>query len=250
MKDKSTILKVFVGSRAHGLHDEDSDYDYRAVYASPTTEILSLGHKYKGSHWVEGEKEDQTAWEIAHFLHLATKCNPTILEVFKSPIVYQGYNTSMGIYQQLLSLFPYVWNVNDAFFAFTGYGYNQRKKMLENKDGRAPKYAVAYLRTLYNLNSLLRTGSFDMKVPDGAFRDRLLEIRKGNFTNGQIIDHAEDLITDALIWKEKHELGLTDFKQEPNLEKVNEFLLDVRELFWNGEPDWTAIKRAEHGIPQ
>jgi predicted nucleotidyltransferase len=60
-RDKVQILKCLVGSRAHGLHNEDSDYDYRAVYVNATTEILRIGHTYKGNHWVEGEKEDQTA---------------------------------------------------------------------------------------------------------------------------------------------------------------------------------------------
>ena len=50
-KDKIEILKVLVGSRAHGLADEDSDYDYRGVYVNATTDILSIGHKYKGNHW-------------------------------------------------------------------------------------------------------------------------------------------------------------------------------------------------------
>jgi len=48
-KDKKIILKVLVGSRAHGLANKDSDYDYRAVYVLPTSKILSLGYKYKGN---------------------------------------------------------------------------------------------------------------------------------------------------------------------------------------------------------
>jgi predicted nucleotidyltransferase len=30
------ILKVLVGSRAHDLYTEDSDYDYRGVFIYPT----------------------------------------------------------------------------------------------------------------------------------------------------------------------------------------------------------------------
>mgnify|MGYP001501964861 CR=1 FL=1 len=39
------ILKVLVGSRAHGLSTETSDYDYRGVFVQPTETILSLGGK-------------------------------------------------------------------------------------------------------------------------------------------------------------------------------------------------------------
>lgn len=32
------VLKVLVGSRAHGLHNQDSDFDYRGVYVAPTSD--------------------------------------------------------------------------------------------------------------------------------------------------------------------------------------------------------------------
>ena len=86
MENKKIILKVLVGSRAHGLADENSDYDYRAVYVVPTSKILSINYKYVANTWIEG-KEDNTAYEIGHFLKLACNCNPTILEVLKAPII-------------------------------------------------------------------------------------------------------------------------------------------------------------------
>ena len=51
------ILKVLVGSRAHGLARPDSDYDYRGVYVTPTRELFSLRHKLKDKTWVEGARE-------------------------------------------------------------------------------------------------------------------------------------------------------------------------------------------------
>ena len=86
MIKNTVILKVLVGSRAHKLDDKDSDYDYRSVYVTPTSNILSLNAKYSKTNWIEGNI-DNTSYEIGHFLHLATKCNPTIMEVFKTPIV-------------------------------------------------------------------------------------------------------------------------------------------------------------------
>ena len=228
-KDKIQILKVLVGSHAHGLADLDSDHDYRAVYVNATTDILSIGHKYKGNHWVEGEAEDQTSYEIGHFLKLATKCNPTILEVLRAPIMDA---TPLGI--ELIQLFPYIWNPNDAYNAFRGYSTNQRKKMLDKKDDRGPKFACAYLRTLNNLNQLLGQGTFNLEIPEGGFeggfRAKLLKIRKGDFTPGDVIDHAEDLLADANIFMEKYQLGL--LKQEPDLNKVHEFLMKVRKQYW------------------
>src|SRR3990167_7324772 len=108
------ILRVLVGSRAHGLAGPDSDYDYRGVFVRPTSELLSIGAKPYLTQWTEadkakGEKLDDTAWEVGHFLQLATHCNPTILEVLAAPRVDEGSDwSSWGT--DLRGLFPYIWN--------------------------------------------------------------------------------------------------------------------------------------------
>lgn len=217
--EKKIILKVLVGSHAHGLADKDSDYDYRAVYVLPTSKILSLGYKYKGNDWVEGA-EDNVAYEIGHFLHLATQCNPTILEVFKAPIVETNEDG-----KKLRELFPYIWTPKRAFDAFVGYGLNQRKKFLDKKDNRQNKYAIAYLRTLYHLNELLDTEDFNVKIPNGDFRDELIKYKAGEFRFGEVIDLAEFFTAGAegLLYSCIH---------QPNLDKVNEFLIDIRRRYW------------------
>lgn len=218
MKDKIQILKVLVGSHAHGLADKDSDYDYRAVYVLPTSSILSIGFRYKGNDWIEG-KEDNTAYEIGHFLQLATKSNPTILEVFRSPIIEanaDGY--------ELVRLFSYVWDPINAFNAFIGYAMNQRKKFMDKKDNRQDKYTVAYIRSLLNLRDLLQTQNFNIKVKESN-KDFFLRYRKGNYTVGEVIDHGEELID---INKEL----LKECKHKADLDKVNNFLLSIRKKYW------------------
>jgi len=216
--EKKVILKVLVGSRAHGLADKDSDSDFRAVYVLSTKDILSLNYKYKGNDWIEGD-EDNTAYEIGHFLHLALKCNPTILEVFKAPIVE---STEDGL--ALRELFDYVWNPQDSFNAFIGYGLNQRKKMLDKKDNRPNKYAVAYTRTLINLIDLLEKGTFDLKV--SFLEEELRAFKAGQFTLGEVINLTEKL---TIMAKTK----LDQCKHAPNEEKVNEFLINIRKKYFN-----------------
>lgn len=225
MNDKKIlILKVLVGSRANGLANEESDYDYRGVYVLPTSKILSLGFNYKGSHWIEGEKEDQTAWEIGHFLKLSLNCNPTVLEVFKSTIQWDLKETK-NIGLELIELFPYVWNPHDAFNAFCGYSYNQQKKMLINHLDRWNKYGVAYLRVLWNLCDLLETKTFSLEIKDTAFKIILQQIKNQELKPGQIIDYADQL-------KKRAEKALSFCNHTPDLEKVNNFLLKVRKEFW------------------
>ncbi len=221
------LLRVIVGSQAHGLANPDSDFDYRGVYATPTREILSLNYKYKGSTWLEGEGEDNTAWEIGHFLSLAFQCNPTILEVFLAPLD-QGLQHQIGL--EMRDLFPFIWTPKKAFEAFVGYGKNQQKKFLDKKDNRPAKYAAAHIRTLVNLNELLTTGTFTVKVANTPYGELIRRIKSGIFTMGEIIDITHKLGEEA----EKHLEHCTWMPQKSEESRyaiVNEFLLKVRKHF-------------------
>ena len=227
MSDKIILLKTLVGSHAHGITGPNSDLDYRAVHVVPTTEILSLGYKAKGTDWIEGDV-DNTSYEIGHFLMLATKCNPSILEVMVAPvkISYMTYDGS-DLGEELRGLLPYCWEPKQAFNAFTGYSLNQRKKMLDNHLDRWQKYACAYLRTLVNLISLLETRTFDLKVnKDSLLFEQITNIKENRVKIGYIID-AADMYTAVARRR------LEDCGHKPDHTKVNEFLLRVRKQFWD-----------------
>ena len=126
-------------------------------------------------------------------------------------------------------MFPFIWNPKDAYNAFIGYSTNQRTKMLDKKDKRPHKFAIAYLRTLYNLNDLLTTGSFSLEVKDNYFKSMLIDIRdkyenEGEFDIGNIINTAEKLT-------EKAGIALDRCTQKPNLKRVRTFLIKVRNSF-------------------
>ena len=143
--NRTMILKVLVGSHAHGLATDESDKDIRGVCVIPTEDMFRLGFKYHPSFWSK-EDGDETAWEISQFLSLATQSHPLILEAFLAPIIAAD---NWG--EELRSLFPAAWTPQKAYEAFTGYAVNQRTKFLDKKDERPAKYAAAYVRVLYNL---------------------------------------------------------------------------------------------------
>ncbi|MGH7204248.1 MAG: DNA polymerase beta superfamily protein, partial [Candidatus Levyibacteriota bacterium] len=119
--DKMQILKVIVGSQAHGLATQKSDTDYRGVFVIPTSELLKLGNKVHFTSWNEGS-DDDTSWELGHFLNLAIHCNPTILETFLAPTDERSTLSNYG--KELRELFPFIWNSADVKAAFIGYGIN------------------------------------------------------------------------------------------------------------------------------
>lgn len=222
------LLKVLVGSRAHGLHTETSDYDYRGVFAWPTSAIVGMGLKQRETFWVEGDKDengklDDTAWELGHFCHLATQCNPIILEVFAAPRVEfdrDGYGES------LRALFPYVWEPKRVRDAFIGYGINQLKKLLDDKDGRPNKYAVAYLRVLYQGYHLLTHGVLPVDLREHPLVYTVLKRwRAGEFTKGEVVD-------ECLNWRILVEEAAAECKQVPDHSKVSEFLVHFRKEHW------------------
>ena len=220
MDEYNTVLRVLVGSRAHGLHKDDSDYDYRGVFLVPTSEILRLGGTPKQTWWIEGAVDD-TQWELGKFLVLATKCNPSILEVFKSPVI-----SASEIGRGMLALFPHVWNTKDVRNAFVGYGLNQRKKFLDDKDERGGKFAVAYLRSLYLGWQLLSTGDFNVNMKDSPIYDKLLAWKYGDYEIGDVMQTCHD-------WTKKIDDAFRKCPpKETNTDAVSKFLLSVRRENW------------------
>lgn len=228
---KTTILKTLVGSQAHHLARPDSDSDYRSVYVLPTSEILSLGYNYKGIHWNEGEDQDNTAYELGHFLTLALKNNPSIMEVLVAPVEEIDMSGTM-----LLSMFPYIYEPQLAFNAFTGYANSQRKKLLDNHMNRRNKFACAYIRTLYNLIDLLNTGTFKLEVTDTHRLIILKQLKYSEFHNGFVIDLADKLVDDAKkilntkYYDEKRQYVGNPLYNKDNI--VNNYLLSVRKINW------------------
>lgn len=217
---KRTILKVIVGSQAHGLATPVSDFDYRGVFIYPTSEILGMNAPSDQTTWIEG-KEDDTSWELRKFLVMATKCNPTVLEVFKAPV---NYDFNYG--KELRDLFPYVWNSKDVHSAYVGYGLNQRKKFLEDKDKRQAKYAVAYLRSLYNGWEILTSGDFSVNMSNTEIYETLKKWKSGNFTLGEVIDLTDEWTTKI------HAAFDSCTEKNTNGKPINDFLLKVREENW------------------
>ena len=218
--DHIELFRCIVGSQAHGLATPESDTDTRGVFVVRTKDILSLGGHYDETRWIEGN-DDDCMWEVGKFLLMATKCNPTVLETFLSPI------QSSSIYgDKIREAFEWVWNSNDVMNAFIGYGLNQRKKFLDDKDKRKDKYAVAYLRTLYNAWELLSTGYFHVDMRGTPVYDDLWRFKRGEYQAGEVIDKA-------LYWEKKVKDAYADNpNKKTDLNRINSILHDIRYFYW------------------
>ncbi|MFO7929413.1 MAG: DNA polymerase beta superfamily protein [Actinomycetota bacterium] len=215
------ILKVTVGSYAHGLARSGSDRDLRGVFITRTRHLLELKPDKKDTKRFEGDT-DITWYEVWKFLLLATRCVPTILEVFLAPVVFEDDYGS-----RLKAMFSHVWSSKAVRDSFIGYGRNQQKKFLENKDGRANKYAAAHLRVLYNGYQLLSTGKkFDVNLAGSPVYDKVKKFKQGDYTPGEVVQECWE-------WEQRLVQAYRNFPdKETNFKLVDRYLLKVRKDFW------------------
>lgn len=73
---------TLVGSRLYGIHKEGSDFDFRAVRATPLGDLL-LARGTSNEH-VKQEEGDLTIYEAHHFVRLLMGGNPTMVEMVYS----------------------------------------------------------------------------------------------------------------------------------------------------------------------
>jgi uncharacterized protein len=232
-----TILKSLVGSRAHGLASASSDSDYRGVFVEPTVSLLRVGSspprrvtKIERDPSTSSAVVDDVAWEVGHFLHIALKCNPTALEVLAAPTF-----EARAYGQELRSLLPYLWNPKGVCNAFIGYGLSQRAKLLSGRERKPGKYACAYLRTLACAHELLTTGVLPVDMRSHETFETLRRFKNWNddpaSAPAQQLTKHEVLFT-CDYWTKRVEAAAAVCRREPDLERVNEFLLRVRRGEW------------------
>ena len=230
------IMKCLVGSKAYKLDNEFSDTDTKSVFLWPTSKILKIGVEPKIKQTVK-EDEDNMSMEMEHFLRLSLSSNPTILELYKSPIL-ESDNIEMA--NELRNLFPYVFSSKGVYNAYFGYSRSQHKRMFNESNvfKERSKLAVAHLRVLIQGIELLRTGTFSVEVLDKydvliglkehhSWNVYLKDIKNGLVDIGQIINTSE------LLKAELDKAYQENPNKEKDLEPVNNFLLKIRKEYWD-----------------
>lgn len=172
------LTKVLVGSRLHGLHTEESDYDYRGIHIHPLQDVLSPFTHIKNTSWIEGD-EDNTSYELADFCKQATKGNATILEVFFSDQVIE----TSPIADLMRENWEKFIDTRSFVAASRGYAHNQWNKFYNFEDvgikgqERTAKFAVAFLRVMWQCEQFLLTGQFKCSVAESDLYPLLREIK-------------------------------------------------------------------------
>lgn len=210
------VYKCAIGSRAYGLHNEDSDFDVRGVYLPPADLHWSL---FGVPESIEHKEPDEVFWEFGRFMHLAMKANPSIIECLWTSIITvqdDRFTELLDNKRAFLSKLVYQ--------TYNGYAISQFKKIEDDirlhGDVRW-KHASHLIRLLLNGTELMRTGEVSLIVD--RYRDDLLAIR-----------HGEMDWLDVFRWRNKlhaeFEIALGDTKlpERPDYTRLNSVLINAR----------------------
>jgi predicted nucleotidyltransferase len=220
------ILRVMVGSHAQHLARADSDFDYREVFVAPTTDLLQVPVAARPKvAWDSQSKftDDEGGHEVGHFLDLALRCVPTVLEVFVAPVVEAD---DAGL--ELRGLLPRVVSRKSVTQAFLGYADNSRVKIFrQSGDGRTAKWAITFLRSLMMARDLHERGTFTLDTSGHELHGFLLDVRDGRESVGRVIEVGLEYET-AIARLERG----SALPERPNLAAVNEWLCELRKARW------------------
>ncbi len=222
------LTKVVVGSRLHNLYNEKSDWDYRGVHISPLKDVLSPFKALKNTSWIEGDV-DNTSYELNDFCKQATKGNATILEVFFSNMIEEDHPVT----QQMRENWQKFMDTRSFIEASRGYAHNQYKKMnLFESVGvkgqeRTAKFAIAYVRVLWQCAEFLKTGQFKCQIDDPQLRDFLMLIKPLTVAELQpYIPLLTNMFSD--IQKEVTDAeATTKFLYKPDIKWIEEFIVNA-----------------------
>jgi predicted nucleotidyltransferase len=172
------LTKVVVGSRLHGLDTPSSDWDYRGIHVNTLKDVLSPFQKPKNTTWIEGD-EDNTSYDLSDFCKNATKGNATILEVFFSDRVIE----TTPIADEMRENWTKFMDTRHFVNASRGYAHNQWNKFYNfesqgvNGQERTAKFAVAFLRVMWQCEQFLLSGDFRCSLVESDLYDLLREIK-------------------------------------------------------------------------
>ncbi len=223
------ITKVVVGSKLHGLDTPKSDTDIRGVFMHPLKEKLSPFKTLKTTEWIEGDI-DNTSYELADFCKQATHGNATILEVFFSDQVLE----TTAVAEELRANWLKFMDTDKFVMASRGYAANQYNKMqLFDPDKRTPKFAVAYIRVLWQCAEYLKTGTFPCQITEPYIKQFLMMVK-----NDFKLDYIPELTQMFMQMQQR----VTDayaspllVKHKPDIEWIEDFIYRSYTNFKEGD---------------
>lgn len=235
------ILKAEYGSRALGIHNENSDRDYMALVVEPPEYVTGLW-EWQGRRDGTGsgpngrftaEDEETVVYSLRKWARLAAKGNPTVLQILFSES-FENLTPEGGVLLSITDAFI----SQDAGQAFLGYMQSQKKALTGEKNKRTNRpelikihgYDTKYAGHLVRLGlqgiELMETGHLELPMAE-ADRGVLLDIRAGRISLSDVLDlsaRLEENLNTAIV-----EGGLPE---KADAERINTALNTIYHMAW------------------
>ena len=219
-----TLLMGLRGSDAHGTKLEKGpsdidDVDVFSIIVHPIEYYLGFnGYTLKREHWDSNGKElDVLVYDIRKFMHLASSCNPNVINwLFNRD---EDYLYIHPIGQRLIDIRE-MFLSKEIFPRLSGYAYSQMKRMnaeqayqgymgakrkaLVDEYGYDLKNAAHCVRLLNMSIEVATTGRMTSYRPQDEI-DLIKNIKSGEYTLKEITQLIEDLTEKA---KEHEKLSM------------------------------------------
>lgn len=206
------ILRAITGSTVHGLSVANTDdLDLMGIRIEAVSEYLTLGapfeqHEYRsagGQNPSRAGDVDLVVYSLRKYLHLATKGNPSILNLLFVPEEHRHVDSPLA--QQLRDLVPHILS-RQAGYRYLGYMKAQRERLEgvrgQKRTGQTRrqyytqavgdpepwdgKYGMHLIRLGFQGVELLETGHISLPMEEPT-RSDVLAIRQGGYTKGSVL---------------------------------------------------------------
>lgn len=251
MVERTTIIRVPVGSTVHGLHlPGNDDRDEMGVCIEDLSDAIGFHefeqYIFRTAALREGKQDapsqpgdlDLTIYSLRKFLRLAMQGKPTVLTLFFVPQAQWVTGDARG--SQLQDLAPLILSAQ-AGKRYLGYMESQRQRLLgergqkkcnrpdlEKKYGYDTKYAMHILRLGEQGVELLTTGRLTLPIPEPK-RTEILNVRKGLVPLNDVLQWAGDLERQL-----KDLLTASVLRDTPDITAIEEWML---RMYWE---NWKA----------
>lgn len=170
-----------VGSRLYGIHNEDSDYDYRSVVFRRDDFV----DPFRSKEWAT-DGEEKSSWSLAKFARLLVVGNPNVLDlVYNPPLEETPFIAGL-----VSSARPFA-ITNKTIDSYIGYLRSQQSRAFRSQRGTRgnPTYDMKYLshafRLHFSLVGILATGGYHYLSEDE--RSFIRHVRAGGLPGEEVV---------------------------------------------------------------
>ena len=231
---------TLMGSRAYGIENKDSDYDYYGVCLIPRKNIfpqeygLLLGfdeipvfEQWKKDHFLDADSKKEmeiTIYGIIRYFNLLSDGNPNIIESLYTNREHVIYSNVIGEkIRDNRSLFL----SKQSFIKTRQYAFAQLKKLdripigkrLENYNIHSydTKFAAHTIRLMDNCEQIITNKNIDLQ----RNKEMVKAIRNGEYTLKQIKEYAQqkELLLEKLVAE-------SDLRKTVNKDEIRALLLE------------------------